>query len=168
MAEHRQILIEARISHETAKKHKTTATKLKEAQKLIERLKKEIQAKAHGQAVYATSFKPSGNKSSWLKDSGIPESAWWAVDFIVTRESGWNPCAYYPGQSNCGLTAAQVNATDPAYNSVACGLLMSKECGKWGKDWTDPVNQLKKANVYVQQYGGWAGAVAFWKIHHSY
>lgn len=84
----------------------------------------------------------------------------------MTRESGWNPCAYYPGQSNCGLTAAQVNATGGG--SVACGLGMSKECGKWGKNWTDPVNQLKKMHIYVQQYGGWAGAVAFWKIHRSY
>ena len=38
----------------------------------------------------------TGNKHDWLKASGIPESDWQYVDYIVSKESGWKPCAYYP------------------------------------------------------------------------
>lgn len=83
-----------------------------------------------------------GNKQSWLAASGIPESQWWAVDSIVSGESGWNPTAVNP-------------------SSGACGLGQQLPCGKWGGDWTDPVHALKSMHTYVQAYGGWAAAVEF-------
>jgi hypothetical protein len=134
---------------------------------------KKIQAKSvrrvarSSRSAYAP---PKGNKAAWLKASGIPSSNWWAVDFIVTRESGWNPCSYNPGKSNCGLTAYEVNCSDGScqYGGVACGLGQSLACGKWGSNWTDPVNQLKHMNIYVSKYGGWAGAVNYWKSNGHY
>lgn len=108
----------------------------------------------------------TGNKETWLTASGIPEKHWWAVDYIVSKESGWDPCAYNPSKSNCHLTAAQVNETQ--YHNVACGLGQSLPCGKWGSNWTDPVGQLKSMHQYVNKYGGWAGAVNYWKANGHY
>lgn len=34
-----------------------------------------------------------GSKTEWLRASGIPESEWGYVDFIITKESTWNPNA---------------------------------------------------------------------------
>ncbi len=113
-----------------------------------------------------TAYVAGGNKDIWLAASGIPSSEWWAVDYIVSHESGWNPCAYNPGKSNCNLTAQQVNDTQGV--GVACGLGQSLPCGKWGANWTDPVAQLKAMNTYVNKFGGWAGAVSYWKANGHY
>ena len=132
-------------------------------------LQAKLDAKKQQQQVFSsTAFaaaKPTGTKAEWLAASGIPEQDWWAVDYIVSRESGWNPCAYYPGKSDCSLTADQVNATG---YGTACGLGMSLPCGKWGANWTDPVSQLQSMHGYVDKYGGWAGAVQYWKNNHHY
>lgn len=102
----------------------------------------------------------TGNKHTWLAASGIPESEWGYVDMIVSRESGWNPCAFNPGRSDCS-----------ANPTSACGLAQSLPCGKQSKfgHWTDPVANLKWQYEYVQgRYGGYAQAVAFWNANHWY
>lgn len=108
-----------------------------------------------------TVSKPSDTKEQWMTKAGIPKSDWWAVDYIVTRESGWNPCAYYPGKSDCNANLAGKN--------VACGLVQTLPCGKAGKNWTDPVAALKWQKQYVNnRYGGYSQAVSFWKANHWY
>lgn len=102
----------------------------------------------------------SGDKASWLAASGIPKSDWGYVDMIVSRESGWDPCAFNPGLSDCNANPAS-----------ACGLAQSLPCGKQSKygHWTDPVANLKWQHEYVKgRYGGYAGAVAFWNANHWY
>ena len=102
----------------------------------------------------------SGDKYDWLRASGIPESEWTYVDYIVGRESGWNPCAYNPGMSDCN-----------ANPTSACGLAQSLPCGKQSKygHWTDPVANLKWQYEYVKgRYGGYAQAYAFWTANHWY
>jgi len=107
----------------------------------------------------------SGTKYDWLNASGIPSEDWWAVDWIVSRESSWNPCAYNPGQSDCS-----------ANPKSACGLVQQYPCGKIGGSWTDPVAALKWQAVYVcaDKFSGYAGAtcyeraVSYWKIHGNY
>lgn len=106
----------------------------------------------------AATSRPGGSKEVWLRASGIPESEWWAVDYIVSRESGWNPCAYNPGKSDCNANPRS-----------ACGLAQSYPCGKVPGHWTDPVANLKWQYQYVKgRYGGYAQAVAYWKTHHNY
>lgn len=103
---------------------------------------------------------PSGTKYDWMRAAGIPESDWPAVDSIVRRESGWDPCAYYPGRSNCN-----------ANPTTACGLAQSLPCGKQAKygHWTDPVANLKWQYDYVRgKYGGYWGAYRFWNANHWY
>lgn len=102
-------------------------------------------------------YTPSGNKDTWLAASGIDPSLWGYVDWIVTRESSWDPCAYYPSQHDCSATPVN-----------ACGLVMQNPCHKIGGDWRDPVAALQWANGYVQKYGGWAGAVTHWQHYGNY
>lgn len=120
---------------------------------------------------------PSGTKEQWMAAAGIPQDQWWAVDYIVSRESGWNPCAYNPGRSNCGLTDTQIDALCATYvrhngRSIcgsACGLAQSLPCQKQGSDWSDPVASLKWQYNYVKsRYGGYVGAYNHWVTNHWY
>lgn len=147
-----------------------TQSKAEEAEKVkqIEELNKQIQekdrqlqAKRSVPKAYAAelpAFVPTGDKQAWLEQSGIPADLWWAVDWLVTRESGWKPCAYNPGQNDCS-----------ANPSTACGLVQQFPCHKIPGDWRDPVAALKWQYNYVNaRYGGYAQAVAYWKIHGNY
>lgn len=94
--------------------------------------------------------KITGDKNTWLVSAGIPSSDWSNVDFIITRESGWNPNA--------------VNAS-----SGACGLGQQLPCGKWPHTWNEPVGALKDAyNYMLGRYGSTAAAVSFWQANHWY
>lgn len=113
---------------------------------------KASQAKAYAAAAPTVPFteRVTGDKQSWLRASGIPESEWWAVDSIVSRESSWNP-----------------NAVNKS--SGACGLGQQLPCGKWPGAWNDPVAALKAQYAYVvAHYGGYPQAVAFWNANHWY
>ncbi|MDY6143789.1 MAG: G5 domain-containing protein [Arcanobacterium sp.] len=84
----------------------------------------------------------SGSKADWMRAAGIPESQWGYVDYIVSKESSWNP-----------------NAVNPS--SGACGLAQALPCSKMGGNWNDPVVALRWQYGYVNsRYGGYAGAVA--------
>jgi resuscitation-promoting factor RpfB len=92
----------------------------------------------------------TGSKEDWMRAAGIPQSQWASVDYIVSRESGWNPRA--------------VNKS-----SGACGLVQALPCSKLGANWSDPVTALRWQFSYVTaRYGGYGGAVSFWKANHWY
>lgn len=89
-----------------------------------------------------------GSKTEWLIAAGIAESDWGYVDYIVNRESGWNP-----------------NATNRS--SGACGLVQALPCSKVPGNGYNPVDNLRWANGYATgRYGSWAGAYAFWVNNH--
>lgn len=142
MAEHRQTLVETRLSHEKSKDHKSTIEKLKAAQKRIEQLKKEVEAKAHGKRAYAATPKPpSGKCTDWIKAAGVKDVV--NAHALIMRESGCNP-----------------NATNPS--SGACGLGQQLPCGKWPHAWNDPIGGIKDMQAYVfARYGSWAAANSF-------
>ncbi len=84
------------------------------------------------------------SSTEWMTAAGIAESDWAYVDYIVGRESGWNP-----------------NATNRS--SGACGLVQALPCSKVPGNGYDPVDNLRWGNGYaVGRYGGWAGAYDFW------
>lgn len=100
-----------------------------------------VKEKAVVPDVEQASAKISGSKQDWLKASGIPQSQWGLVDYLVSKESGWNPNA--------------VNAS-----SGACGLGQQLPCGKWAGTWNNPIDALKAMNGYVMgRYGSWQSAV---------
>lgn len=127
-----------------------------------DRLKANLQAKRDNEAALAREAEQrrtiapapkttiSGDKHSWLAASGIPKSDWEYVDYIVSRESGWNP-----------------NAVNPT--SGACGLGQQLPCGKWSGAWNDPVAALKAQYGYVKgRYGSYKEAYNFWLANRWY
>ncbi|MBS1674956.1 MAG: transglycosylase SLT domain-containing protein [Actinobacteria bacterium] len=89
-------------------------------------------------------YSGGGAPAEWMAAAGIASSDWGYVDYIVSRESGWNP-----------------NATNSG--SGACGLVQALPCSKVPGNGYDPVDNLRWANGYaVGRYGSWAQAQAFW------
>ena len=80
--------------------------------------------------------------------AGIAPSDYPYVDYIVSRESGWNP-----------------NATNKS--SGACGLVQALPCSKVPGNGYNPVDNLRWGTGYATgRYGSWAGAYAFWTRNH--
>lgn len=89
-----------------------------------------------------------GAPAEWMAAAGIAEGDWAYVDFIASKESGWNP-----------------NATNAS--SGACGLIQAYPCSKVPGNGYDPVDNLRWANGYATgRYGSWAQAYAFWTSNH--
>ena len=89
-----------------------------------------------------------GSPAEWMAAAGIPEADWGYVDFIASKESGWNP-----------------NATNPS--SGACGLIQALPCSKVPGSGYNPVDNLRWANGYASgRYGSWAEAYNFWTSNH--
>lgn len=90
-----------------------------------------------------------GSKDSWLAASNIPRDQWGYADWLVQKESGWNP-----------------NARN---GSGACGLGQQLPCGKWAGAWNDPIAGLNGMHGYVMgRYGSWEAAVAHSKARGWY
>lgn len=90
-----------------------------------------------------------GTKTEWLAASNIAPENWGYADYIVGKESSWNP-----------------NATNKS--SGACGLAQALPCGKVPGNPYNPVDSLNWMNTYVNRYGGWEGAYNFWLAHRWY
>lgn len=127
-----------------------------ELEERTRQLERDLQAKKErtiasaGVSQRASAQTITGNKESWLRASGIPESEWWAVDVLIHKESSWNP-----------------NAVNPS--SGACGLGQQLPCGKWAHTWNEPIGALKDAHQYVlARYGSWANALDFHKRNNWY
>jgi len=90
----------------------------------------------------------TGSAHDWYLASGINQD-WELVNWLVSKESGWNPNA--------------VNRS-----SGACGLGQQLPCGKWPHQWNDPVGALIDMNQYVlSRYKSWAAAKA-WHLSHGW
>lgn len=93
-------------------------------------------------------YSGGGAPAEWMAAAGIAESDWGYVDYIVSKESGWNP-----------------NATNSS--SGACGLVQALPCSKVPGNGYNPVDNLRWANGYATgRYGSWAGAHSFWVRNH--
>lgn len=85
-----------------------------------------------------------GAPADWMAAAGIAEGDWGYVDYIVSKESGWNP-----------------NATNRS--SGACGLVQAYPCSKVPGNGYDPVDNLCWGNGYaIGRYGSWAAAYQSW------
>ena len=89
----------------------------------------------------AMPYTGGGNKDQWLAASVIPRDQWGYAEWLVQKESGWNPNA--------------VNRS-----SGACGLAQALPCSKVGSDPYNPVVSLNWMHGYVVgRYGSWEAAV---------
>lgn len=89
-----------------------------------------------------------GAPAEWMAAAGISSEDWGYVDYIVSKESGWNP-----------------NATNSS--SGACGLVQALPCSKVPGNGYDPIDNLRWANGYAtNRYGSWAQAHTFWINNH--
>lgn len=91
------------------------------------------------------------DKQQAMSAAGIPQSDWAAVDYIISRESGWKP--------------GSVNAGGCAGLGQACpGSKLINACPNWR---TDTTCQLNFFGGYAKgRYGTWQGAYNFWISHH--
>jgi len=89
-----------------------------------------------------------GTKEDWMKEAGIDESDWKYVDYIVNKESGWNPNAVNSSSGATGL----------------CQALPGNKMASAGDDWmSNPVTQLKWCDSYAKQrYSGWENSYNAW------
>lgn len=93
-------------------------------------------------------YSGGGVPADWMAAAGIAQGDWAYVDYIVSRESGWNP-----------------NATNRS--SGACGLVQALPCSKVPGNGYNPVDNLRWATGYATgRYGSWAGAYNFWVNNH--
>lgn len=90
-----------------------------------------------------------GSKTEWLAASNISQADWGYADYIVGRESGWNP-----------------NSVNKS--SGACGLAQALPCSKVPGNPYNPIDSLNWMNTYVGRYGGWQGAYNFWLANNWY
>ena len=96
----------------------------------------------------APRYTGGGSPAEWMAAAGIAESDWGYVDYIVTRESTWNPNAINPAGGYCGLVQIA-----PLHGVANC---------------TDPVVNLQWATSYAQgRYGSWEGAYNHWATYQS-
>lgn len=100
---------------------------------------------------------PTSEMQQWAHDymlaNGYTESDWNAANYIIQRESGWNPYA--------------TNASSGAYGLPQA--LPGSKMASVGSDWaTNYQTQFKWFLNYCSRYGGVTGAYNFWLTHHWY
>ena len=95
---------------------------------------------------------PSGSHEDWMARAGISSSDYGYVNYIIERESHWNPLARNSYSGATGL----------------CQALPGNKMASAGSDWaTNPITQLRWCNGYaVGRYGSWARAYQFWTQNH--
>lgn len=114
-----------------------------------------VEAKMAGAAVSVRSYAHALVLKRWHSTG-----QWFAFDAIVRRESGWNPCAYYPHRSDCGYRG-----------SNSCGIPQANPCpSSWrGRLFSTRFAQVRWGIAYiVDRYGDPIAALAYWDAHGSY
>lgn len=107
------------------------------------------QVVARGTKLAAPGGSVSGSKADWMRSAGIDPSQYQYVDYIIGRESGWNPGAISPNR--CIGLGQRCNPS-----------LLTNECPNWQ---TDPVCQLGHFSAYAEgRYGSWQGAYSAWQV----
>src|SRR5699024_6254570 len=93
---------------------------------------------------------------TWATMKGLSAGQRSNMNWIVSKESGWNPKAQNPRSTASGLPQF-INSTSRAY----LGGAPAKKYGVF--------DQLDGMQKYVNdRYNGWGGAVRFWKRHNYY
>lgn len=128
------------VTYEIEMKNGVEISRRKVASVVTKEPKKQIEVIGTKNA--AMPYTGGGSKDQWLAASNIPRDQWGYAEWLVQKESGWNP-----------------NARNAS--SGACGLAQALPCSKVPGNPLDPVNSLNWMNGYVtNRYGSWENAVA--------
>lgn len=105
---------------------------------------------------------PSGTHNDWMIAAGIAESDFGYVEFIISKEGGWEPCKVNGGAIDCNYQGNRAYGMGQS--------LPGNKMAAYGDDWrTNPITQLKFIKAYCEgRYGSFAGAVNFWNRNHWY
>lgn len=107
---------------------------------------------------------PPGSHTDWMAAAGISSGDYGFVDYIASREGGWQPCKVQGGAINC-MYATDGGSMGYGIVQATPGIKMSTA----GSDWaTNPITQLRWATAYAAKYGGWEGAYNHWLEYHSW
>ncbi len=91
-----------------------------------------------------------GDRTSWMAAAGISPGDYGYVNYIISRESNWDPAA--------------LNNSGCAGLGQACpGSKLAAACVAWQNN---PVCQLQYFSGYASKFGGWGGSYNFWVSHH--
>lgn len=91
--------------------------------------------------------------ANWARQAGVSEADLEAALDLIYHESGCRVDARNAGSGAYGIPQA----------------LPGNKMASMGADWeTNPVTQIRWMSQYVNRYGGWQGAMAFWWQHHWY
>ncbi len=95
---------------------------------------------------------PAGSHEDWMAAAGMSSGNYGYINYIFTRESGWNPAAVNKSGGYYGLGQTS----------------LSKLTGSCGASWaSNPVCQIKVFNSYATgRYGSWQAAYDFWTKNH--
>lgn len=142
------------------------SNKLKELENKKIELEKQLQAKLEKQererialeqkskqvASVSAIASAAGDKYSLMRQSGISQADFQAVDYIISKESGWRHLAVNSSSGATGL----------------CQSLPASKMASAGSDYmNNPVTQLKWCDSYAKgRYGGWWPAYNFWLKNH--
>lgn len=136
------------------KKLVTYEVEMRNDQEVSRKVLQEVIAVTPVRRVVAQGTKSSvtGTKADWMAAAGISEADYFAVDLIISKESGWNPGAMN-GSRCIGLGQRCPSAS--GQNALLAA------CPNWQ---VDPVCQLQHFSAYANgRYpGGWQGAYNFW------
>lgn len=108
----------------------------------------------------------SGGRAEWLVAAGISPAEYYAVDYIVGRESGWCPTKWQGEYGGCPAYHGTPTSAGKGYG--LCQATPGWKMASAGADWAvNPVTQLKWCTGYARgRYGSWAGAYNFWIVNH--
>ena len=93
----------------------------------------------------------TGSKADWMRLAGIDPSQYQYADYIIGRESGWNPASV--SANRCIGLGQKCNAQS-----------LIAACPNWQ---SDPVCQLQHFSGYANsRYGSWQAAYQYWTVNH--
>ena len=135
------------------KKLVTYEIELKNDQEIGRKVLQEVIAAKPARRVISKGTKVTltGGKAEWLVGAGISPGDYYAVDYIMNRESHWNPGAVNAG----GCIGLGQRCPSGGGNALI------NACPNWQND---PVCQLRHFSAYASRYGGWQGAYNAWQV----
>lgn len=164
LAQGAEVVIEAGA---TGKKLVTYEIEVRNGKEVSRRVLQEVVASNPVKRVVSRGTKVvlTGTKSDWLIAAGIDPSEYGAVDYIISRESGWCPTKW---QGEPGACPAFHGTPTSGLGYGLCQATPGSKMASAGADWAvNPVTQLKWCSNYARsKFGSWQGAYNFWVVNH--